>query len=385
MRRKINNTVERKLYAESLGRCMNPDCKEELFKERGDIIEKAHIIPYCDTEDNSYENLIVLCPNCHTDFDKNDAFNIENVKQWKQIRQNEFKSFFSKKYSTFEDLKKEVVPLLLRNQTIFENYFVDSQRGLWDSFEGEILSNNRKLKSILQHNTSLIQKHKVKSYSNLALVRKFILHIDEFETTRSTKERTRHILFPPEINSMFGIEPALIEDSFLPSVEAIESLIEALQYKREFEEIVLGIPDPFIKVRKEKTTERIYLNDIPRLRQLYYDNDCFRKANVRFQSLNYTLKVLRKRKLSFDFPNINNLKEITINGVKIVFVYEYCLSKVELFKLSPEKNSVILNLHNWNGEFCISTEAYELAKEMKVTLLTMEKFYGYIDEFSHKR
>ena len=29
-------------------------------------LEKAHIIPWCETQDHSAENLIVLCANCHT-------------------------------------------------------------------------------------------------------------------------------------------------------------------------------------------------------------------------------------------------------------------------------------------------------------------------------
>ncbi|GAF20017.1 hypothetical protein JCM19046_4717 [Bacillus sp. JCM 19046] len=39
---------------------------------------------------------------------------------------------------------------------------------------------------------------------------------------------------------------------------------------------------------------------------------------------------------------------------------------------------MILNLHNWNGEGCISAEAYELAKDIRVTLLTMD---GFMDTF----
>ena len=53
MGRNLSESVERKLYAESMGRCMNPNCKEELFKMNGDIIERAHIIPYAKTSDNS--------------------------------------------------------------------------------------------------------------------------------------------------------------------------------------------------------------------------------------------------------------------------------------------------------------------------------------------
>ncbi|MEM5663013.1 HNH endonuclease signature motif containing protein [Bacillus toyonensis] len=96
MGRNINTNVERRIYAESMGRCMNPECKVELFKESGDIMEKAHIIPYCDTKDNSYENLIILCPNCHTNFDKNGAFSVDDVKKWKRIRKDEFEHFLVK-------------------------------------------------------------------------------------------------------------------------------------------------------------------------------------------------------------------------------------------------------------------------------------------------
>lgn len=383
MRKSISAAVERRIYAESMGRCMNPECKAELFKESGDIMEKAHIIPYCDTEDNSYENLIILCPNCHTNFDKNGAFSVDEVKTWKQIRKDEFERFFSKEYATFEELKSEVVPLLLRNQAIFENYYLGDRRKLWDVFEGEILSNNRIIKSMLKHNTKLIQAHSNESYSNLAIVQKFMIHIDEFEATRLSKEKEREVLFPTEINSLFGIAP--LKESFIPSVESIESLIAVLQDKGEFKSIVLGVDNPYIQIERDSTCEIIYLNDTPRLRQMYYDNHCFRGVNVRFESLNYALKAIRSRELEFKFLNINNLKEITVNGVKIVFIYEYCLSKVKLHQLSPDEKCVVINLHNWNGESCISPEAYELADEMKVKLLTMDKFYGYINSIKYKR
>lgn len=375
--RKISTQVERRIYAESMGRCMNPECKVDLFKNSGDIMEKAHISPYCDTKDNSYENLIILCPNCHTNFDKNSAFSADDVEKWKQIRKVEFERFFSKEYDTFEELKSEVVILLLRNQEIFENYYSENQRELWDIFEGEIISNNRKIRKILKNNTKLIQNHSQESYSNLALVQRFMLHIDEFEATRISKEKIRHVLFPAKINSLFGIKP--VHENFMPSVESIESLISVLLNKGEFESIVLGINNPYIQVKKDSFSEKIYLNDTPMLRQLYYDSNCFREVNVRFKSLNYALKVIKSRGLNFDFLEVDNLKEITVNGVNIVFIYEYCLSKVKLQQLCPKEKCVVLNLHNWNGECCISVEAYELAKEMKVTLLTMDKFYKYIN------
>lgn len=377
MSRNISTSVERRIYAESMGRCMNPECKGELFRGNGDIMEKAHIMHYCDTKDNSFENLIILCPNCHTNFDKNSAFSVKEVNEWKKMREDEFERFFSKKYNTFEELKNEVVPLLLDNQAIFENYYCEDKRELWNTFEGQILSNNRMLKSLLKQNSKLIQKNSNEHYSNLALVQRFLLHIDEFEATRLSKEKIRHVLFPIEINSLFGIAP--LKEKPLPSVESIESLIIELQNKGQFENIILGINNPYILIKNYHVSEKVYFTDVPRIRQMYYDNNCFKKVNIRFESLNYALKFITSRGLKFEFLDINNLKEILVNGVKIVFVYEYCLTKVNLLQLSPEEECIILNLHNWNGASCISTEAYELAKEMKVKLLTMDEFYGYIN------
>lgn len=378
MSRNIDVNVERRIYAESMGRCMNPECKEDLFKINGDIMERAHIVPYCDTKDNSYENLIILCPNCHTNFDKNGAFNVEEVKMWKQKRKEEFEKFFSKKYDTFEELKKEVAPILLENQSIFRNYYKEDKKDLWDIFEGKILANNRKLRSILKHNCNLIQSHHEDYYSNLALVQQFLIHIDEFEATRLQTEKIRHVLFPSEINSLFEIEP--IEDSFLPSVESIEVLITNLKNKGQFETIVLGVERPCIQLKESGNSGTVYLNDTPRLRQLYYDNKCFRKASVRFDSLNFALKYIKSRGLKFEYLDFENLREVIVNGVKLIFVYEYCLSKVYLLQLAPEEKCIILNLHNWNGERCISSDAYTIAKEMNITLLTMDKFYGYINK-----
>ena len=87
------------------------------------------------------------------------------------------------------------------------------------------------------------------------------------------------------------------------------------------------------------------------------------------------------RKISFRFLDETNLREIMIYDKKLIFVYEYCLSQSDIIRLSPEENTVIINLHNWNGNSCISKQAYEMAAAMKVELLTMKAFYGYINKF----
>ena len=376
--RYIDENVKRRLYAESMGYCMNPNCRCNLFAGTGDIIEKAHIDPYCKTADNSFENLVLLCPNCHTNFDKNNAFTPQEVLSWKKIRQEELKKFFEKKFATFEELEAAVVPLLMENKTIYENYYKKNNKKLWDKFEYVILINNRKLKLILETNLNLIQKQQEESYSNLASIHLFMAHIEEFEATRGDAEKNREILFPVEINSIFGVVP--VEGALIPSTECLELLIKKLKEQEKFVAIEMGVEHPCILMQENNKTVQVFFDDAPRLRQIYYNYKCFKKTNVRLESLNFALKYIRNKKIPFKFINDENLREISINHIKMIFVYEYCLGQVKLMEMLPEEDTVIVNLHNWNGESCISGQAYKRAEKMNVKLLTMDAFYEYIKE-----
>ena len=374
-RKAIAENVKRRLWAESMGRCMNPNCRAELFIKNSDIMEKAHIGAYYETEDNSYENLIVLCPNCHKKFDKTGFIDENIVKQWKEIRRNELEKFFSVELSSFDQLKEKVVPFLSENYSIYKSYYLSGNKSLWDKFEPQILSNNEKLKLLFENNRTLFQQHSYKEYSNLELIQKFITHVDEFKITRDDGEKLREVLFPQEINSIFGIMP--VTDYILPSTESMEELIKVLRKENLIDEVMLGIDRPYILL---KNREKIFMDDTPRVRQLYYDNSCFRKTGVRLESLNFALKYLRSRNINFTYVNQDSLREIKVNDINIVFVYEYCLSRTFLSSMSPIPNYVIVNLHNWNGSCCISREALNLADNFEVKLLTMDEFYGYINE-----
>ena len=242
------------------------------------------------------ENLVILCPNCHTEFDKNEAFKPEEVREWKRIRSQEVERFFGIHYNTFEELAKIVVPILMENKTLFELYYLGNKKNLWDRIEPTILINNRKLKSIFWNNLSLFQDYKNKSYSNLEIVISFIKHIDEFEKTRTDKEKVRGILFPSEINSLFGIAP--IHDSLLSSTESLEAYIRSLRKQNCFKQIVLGIDNPYIETVKNGKKEIIYLDDSPRIRQEIFNNKCPRKTYVHFGSLNFALKYIKIRRLA---------------------------------------------------------------------------------------
>ena len=59
----IPTELKRRLLVEAGHRCAIPTC-------RTFTTEFAHIEPWATVQDHSYENLIVLCPNCHSRFDK---------------------------------------------------------------------------------------------------------------------------------------------------------------------------------------------------------------------------------------------------------------------------------------------------------------------------
>jgi len=378
MRKAISENVKRKLYAESMGKCMNPNCETELFLTNGDIAEKAHVVPHCETEDNSFENLILLCPNCHTNFDKNSAFTDDEVKNWKAIRKEQLSKVFAQKFDTFKELEEIVKPILEENKSIYENYYLKDNKRLWDKSEEKLLLNNKKLKILLKSNKSLIQDTNRKEYSNLEVVNQFLLHIDEFNETRDDKNKIRTALFPKKINSIFGIEP--VHESLLPSLESLECLVSKLEDDDKLIELLLGVKQPFIIYKENDVEVVLFLDDTPRLRQMYSEYSCFRRQKIKLDSFNFALEYMLNNSIDFRIKDYKNLSTVTVKDKTIQFIYEYCLSKEELITLSPQRYLVIVNLHNWNGESCISQEAYEQAEIMNIKILTMKAFYRFVHQ-----
>lgn len=370
-RKSISTNIERKLWVESMGRCMNPECQTSLFIDTSDMFEKAHINPYCAGKDNSFENLVILCPNCHKKFDKAKMITESEIRIWKLERHENLESMFTKKYDSFEEMKKVIKPLLEENKNIYDNYFLKNNT-IWKQFEPKVLINNEKIKNILNNNMLLMQIHKEEEYSNAKIVRQFIQHVNEFSLSRGSDEKIREVLFPKEIDSIFGVYP--VESSIMPMTESLEELLKALREDEIDVDVRLGENKPYIGLNSKGTLEKVYLDDTPRIRQMYYNYRCFRKTGVRLDALIYILGYIRQRGLTFSFCSNSNLREIYINETHIIFVYEYCLSQEALMRLDPDSKSIVVNLHNWNGDSCISADAKCLAEKLGVELLTKEAF-----------
>jgi hypothetical protein len=82
--------VKRAVLVEAGHRCAIPTC-------RATTTEIAHIVPWAETQDHSFGNLIALCPNCHTRFDQKREIDLRAMKMYKQNL-----SILNNRYGEFE-------------------------------------------------------------------------------------------------------------------------------------------------------------------------------------------------------------------------------------------------------------------------------------------
>jgi 5-methylcytosine-specific restriction endonuclease McrA len=61
-RSSIPSELKRRILIEAGYRCAVPTC-------RFPITENAHIVSWAESKNHTYENLVALCPNCHTMYD----------------------------------------------------------------------------------------------------------------------------------------------------------------------------------------------------------------------------------------------------------------------------------------------------------------------------
>lgn len=139
-RKAIPAATRLRLFAAAAGHCQRPECLDALFPLElgGDkhIAEMAHVIPHGDAgprhEDrpdgdfdaDSFDNLLLLCPTCHTIVDKKpDAFPRQLLLDWKQahlanlaIKQG------IKAYDERGQVRDAVAAILAENKAIWERY-----------------------------------------------------------------------------------------------------------------------------------------------------------------------------------------------------------------------------------------------------------------------
>lgn len=191
-----------RLFADSGGYCQRAECANRLFVDTGTknihVAEMAHIIaasgkgPRADAtvsraEKGTYENLILLCANCHATIDKAPAdFPDSMIREWKRKHVERISILFGVvEYPDRTAARKAIETALLENWLIFEHYGPNNDyrqdpesevAKVWQrKVRATILPNNRKILTILDAN----RRHL--SVSEGKTLEAFRQHVDDLE------------------------------------------------------------------------------------------------------------------------------------------------------------------------------------------------------------
>ncbi len=191
-----------RLFADSGGYCQRPECANRLFVDTGTknihFAEMAHIIaasgkgPRADTtvtqaDKGSYDNLILLCANCHTTIDKAPADFPDNmIREWKRKHVERINSLFGAvEYPDRASARKAIGPALMENRAVFDQYGPNNDyrqnpesdlAKVWRrKMRAIILPNNRKVLAILDANRCHLRQTEAKKLEALRQ------HIDDLE------------------------------------------------------------------------------------------------------------------------------------------------------------------------------------------------------------
>lgn len=383
--RSIPRNVERALWAESLGRCANPDCLKDLLINGTWVGEIAHIVPHADGGPATSENLLSICPTCHTLIDKSrDSQTIDLLRTWKRSRQSAADRLFAQRFDSFAELASEAIPLLVRNRQIWEEYGPQSTeadaeglRKLWERFEPEILSNNQRLVALFTSNKRLFPDE------NWKLVERFQAHSTEFEQTRDAGPKSRRILFPERLNAVFGLE--VVGDSAPEyGLSALQNFVATLIREGRFIKLAL-FPNEEVTgcveyVDNQGNQTSLFLNNTPRLKQEYWLTYAFRphSERTRLRDLLFVLRYFERRSIPWSHRDPTQLHEVTIRGGQRVYLlYKYIVERDTVQALNAPAGSVVVNQHRWNGG-PFTNGARSLAVEEDLLLLNQEHFFGWL-------
>ena len=378
MPRTVPRNIERMLWSEAIGHCMNPECQCDLIENGINLGECAHIVPHAEGGPASFENMILLCTKCHTKIDKDATFpRASKLPQWKQHRNAEIATRFAKCYNSFSELKDTVVPILNRNGQIFAHYGPESDESqsaerhkLWLKFEDEIISNNSRLELLLTNNLHLFPAE------NQDVIDNFATHTHEFVVTRRDSQTPRISLFPQELLSIFGITPVI---TGLPSnLSALQNFVSHLIDDRRF--ISLSLTEvPCLTYLDHESKMTLLLEDRHRMQQIFWNGKFFRpkSTKVRIRDLVFFVGYFHQYGVECEFPDTTNLTVLLLEDKhKVILCCEYLLSLADVHKMALSEGDIVVNVHHWNNA-PISEEAHQYASQIGVRLFSQNDFFRF--------
>lgn len=195
VRKSIPTETKLRLFSAAAGHCQNPECLRTLFPAEmgGDkhIAEMAHVIPHGDQgprhEDrpdenfnsDSFDNLILLCPTCHTIIDKDpSAYPRNKLLDWKA---NHLASLANKQgiiaYQERNKVRSAIISVMAENKAIWTefaptdghrfNYDPESESAkTWSQrMRSVILPNHFRIQAIIQANLHLMNEDEYKAFA----------------------------------------------------------------------------------------------------------------------------------------------------------------------------------------------------------------------------
>lgn len=214
----------RKLFASSGGYCQNPKCHEPLFEDAGGKVitigELAHIFSAIDNgprtnanltaeERGHFDNIILLCANCHTKIDKaEEYYTDEMIREWKEEHIANINAIFGvREFDDRAEAYNELDKLFRENNSIFRTYGPQSQDALnpespqvniWlRKIQTHILPNNRKIIRFIEKNYKFLNDEEKDVFYKLRM------HVDDFESKHLGLTNDNGEMFPPEAVCIF--------------------------------------------------------------------------------------------------------------------------------------------------------------------------------------
>lgn len=219
-----NAQTKLRLFADAAGYCQRPTCNRRLFSDRTGkdyhIAEMAHVFAAADEGPRSspdlppeirgsYDNLILLCPNCHTVIDKApEDFPDIVILNWKSSHYDRIRELFGlKRYTSRAEVHTQIAPMLRANRLLFERWGPDNdyrenpeaeEAGVWKrKMLSQIIPNNCQILSIIDTNSSLLTD------AEAVTLELFRQHVDDLMQRHLEDDETIASRFPEAMNSMF--------------------------------------------------------------------------------------------------------------------------------------------------------------------------------------
>ena len=203
----ISEPDVKRLWGKAAGLCSHPDCNNDCLPfldldEPTVVGEMAHVIAKKEKGprgrpgggDDTYANLILLCPTHHTLVDKapQGTFSVETLLRWKADHEEHVtRSLNAPVFSDRDTLDAYIHSLLIANHTCWATYGPESSEAKRNPNSGAghiwqfrklsfIVPNNRKVISAIHTNRSLFDAPEYK------LACQFVEHAEGFESNCTT-------------------------------------------------------------------------------------------------------------------------------------------------------------------------------------------------------